>query len=861
MGTTRKPCEGCDGCSLDWRNDHAAAYGPMNAPILVIGEAPGKNEAAQGKPFVGKSGKTIRNTMAAFGIDPEKDVRWLNTAWCRPPANRAPTAHEQYQCAELVDRELALTQAKVILTLGRTAIDRLLGHEVVSRLSKRATWDGYCYPRSLWPEDVKLGHRMLAGAGVYKSGAKKGQPKDVREDLSLPLRISSSVVAIVAAYHPAAIQKTAFKEIQRLRQAVRIAKQVVDGAPIYEGPDMDSGWIFHYPSDWRVWGDGPRHLIVDIENDEFNITRVGLCEVVRGPGWVEMLGGRGSWPWSPALQELLCRLLGPDSPYDTIVGHNLTYDDAWLREAGVEIDQAKCLDTMLMAQIDEPDLLKGLGAMWRYLPPRVPWKYRGEEVAMGSYYNLDDVETTARVFMVLRNRLQKKGQWGLVKVVCQASFTIKRMSISGLGIDRQALEEWLAQQHIELVKLDQEWQELHPGINWNSTKQLQKLFLDLGIIEDSGDVDTGKVSTDKASLEKLSNSLDEPDHVRSIELLRSLRRISKLTATWGRGFIDKLDPDGVLRPNYLPQAKDEGNLGSAAGRLSSSPNVQNIPEEARFAIVSPLPGHVVMYADFSAIENRVMFRLAGDLEMLEKMDQPDYDPHTENLIAGMASLEEFWREAAQKKGVNQKYYQAQLEKHLAYVESGGDIRNHPIVNRRKVKTFLYAYTYGSGDQNIGESLGLKTAEAAALRMGYESAHPIITDWRTKVIEEARSKKCLQNPFGRIRYFWGVVNDGHTRNAAINFLPQSTVADMFWVLFPDIEAEIAPTRARLMTQVHDAFLISCPREGVQEVAGLVSNSMGREWPNIAPGFHVPVSVEVGLNWGDMVSVEEWIDASR
>lgn len=113
----------------------APAAGPGLAPRadwLIVGEAPGENEDLQGEPFVGQAGRLLDNMLKALGLSrqaqgaPEASVYILNVLKCRPPGNRNPQPEELLQCAPFLERQVALLQPKIIVAMGRFAMQSLL---------------------------------------------------------------------------------------------------------------------------------------------------------------------------------------------------------------------------------------------------------------------------------------------------------------------------------------------------------------------------------------------------------------------------------------------------------------------------------------------------------------------------------------------------------------------------------------------------------------------------------------------------------------------------------------------------------------------------------------------------------------
>jgi uracil-DNA glycosylase len=118
---------GCPLCKLSrTRKNAVAGEGLPSAKIMFIGEAPGKNEDEQGKPFVGYAGKILEKALTKAGIK-RSEVFITNVVKCRPPNNRVPEPDERSACRPYLDRQICVVSPKVICILGRTAYASLLG--------------------------------------------------------------------------------------------------------------------------------------------------------------------------------------------------------------------------------------------------------------------------------------------------------------------------------------------------------------------------------------------------------------------------------------------------------------------------------------------------------------------------------------------------------------------------------------------------------------------------------------------------------------------------------------------------------------------------------------------------------------
>lgn len=129
----------CRACPLAATRQHTVfADGAPGCPVVMVGEAPGAEEDAQGKPFVGKSGQLLTAALAAVGFERGKEVAIVNVLKCRPPRNRDPQASEVTLCRHFLDRQLELLAPRVIVLMGRPAASAVLATDLsIGRLRTR----------------------------------------------------------------------------------------------------------------------------------------------------------------------------------------------------------------------------------------------------------------------------------------------------------------------------------------------------------------------------------------------------------------------------------------------------------------------------------------------------------------------------------------------------------------------------------------------------------------------------------------------------------------------------------------------------------------------------------------------------
>jgi uracil-DNA glycosylase family 4 len=147
---------GFDGCGLKATAKNTCFYrGAERAPLLIVGEAPGREEDMEGKPFVGRAGMLLDKMLVAMGLT-ERDVHITNIVYWRPPGNRTPTAQEALACRPFLERQVALVKPRVVLALGGAAAKQLFD-----------VAEGIMRIRGKWREAELGGHKVRAMATLH----------------------------------------------------------------------------------------------------------------------------------------------------------------------------------------------------------------------------------------------------------------------------------------------------------------------------------------------------------------------------------------------------------------------------------------------------------------------------------------------------------------------------------------------------------------------------------------------------------------------------------------------------------------------------------------------------------------------
>ena len=352
--------------------------------------------------------------------------------------------------------------------------------------------------------------------------------------------------------------------------------------------------------------------------------------------------------------------------------------------------------------------------------------------------------------------------------------------------------------------------------NINSPKQLAEILFDklqLPVLKR-----TGTTRTPSTAVEVLEELAAQHDICRAI---LDWRGLAKLKGT----YIDALP--GLVNPETGRVHTQISQAVAATGRLSSSdPNLQNIPirteigREIRKAFVAE-PGHLLVSADYSQIELRVLAHLSGDESLIEAFERGD-DIHDQTAA---------------------KVF-------------GADSSLDPHELRRRAKIINYALLYGKTAFTLAKDIGVPQQAAQQFIDAYFAGFPRVRTFIDQTLEDARKTGVVKTMFGRRRPVPELTSRNRMISAAaervaVNMPIQGTAADILKRAMIDVHAALAAsrTRAKMILTVHDELLFEAPREAADETAALVKEKMSKAVP-----LRVPLDVDVGIgeNWRDAKS---------
>ena len=142
MEIVKRRVENCTTCPLHLhRNNVVVGEGSLDTPIIFVGEGPGEEEDKTGRPFVGKAGQLLDKILESVGLK-RSDVYITNVVKCRPPNNRTPTSAEQRACLHFLLAQIEIINPKVIVALGATALNALLGsnYQITKVRGRKFEW-------------------------------------------------------------------------------------------------------------------------------------------------------------------------------------------------------------------------------------------------------------------------------------------------------------------------------------------------------------------------------------------------------------------------------------------------------------------------------------------------------------------------------------------------------------------------------------------------------------------------------------------------------------------------------------------------------------------------------------------------
>ena len=517
------------------------------------------------------------------------------------------------------------------------------------------------------------------------------------------------------------------------------------------------------------------------------------------------------------------------------VGHNLKYDAHVMARAingGFSItpvDDTMCLSYVLDAGRQSSHKLDDLAeihlghSMIKYAD--VCGK-GAKQIGFGELkpdealdYAAEDADYTLRLWRMLKPRLASEAKSSVYERLERPLIAvIAAMEGEGIKVNRQALASMSGQFATRMAELETLIHGLAgESFNIGSPKQLGEILFDKMGLRGGKKSKTGAWSTSADVLDDLV-----AEGVEIAEKILEWRQISKLKSTYADALVESIHPDsGRVHTSF-------SMVGASTGRLSSSdPNLQNIPirtpegRQIRTAFV-PEPGSVLISADYSQIELRLVAHVAGEDSMIRAFQEGmDIHAQTASEVFGVP-LDAMTPET-----------------------------------RRRAKAINFGIIYGISGFGLARQLAIPQGEARDYIRAYFERFPGIRGYMDDMKLKAREDGFVETLFGRRLYIMGITASnpaqrGFAERQAINAPIQGTAADIIklaMVQMPKTLAE-AKSPARMLLQVHDELVFECPEEAAGDAVTLIRRVM-EEAASPVLNLSVPLIAEanIGASWDE------------
>ena len=509
------------------------------------------------------------------------------------------------------------------------------------------------------------------------------------------------------------------------------------------------------------------------------------------------------------------------------IGQNLKYDIQILRNYGIMV-QGKIFDTMLAHFLLDPesgnsmDLLAERHLNYKTIPYEEIVGPRGKDQKTIDQidpqivcdYACEDADITLQLKEVLAKKIDEQDLNKLLHEVEEPlSFVLAEMEYEGVKVDTEVLGKMSGELDEVSKEVQQEIFEI-AGVDFNirSPKQLGEiLFEKLKLAEKPKKTKSGQYATGEEILLKLAN-----EHPIATKIL-AFREYQKLKST----YVDALPK--LISPASHRIHTDYKQTVATTGRLSSNnPNLQNIPvrtekgKEIRKAFIPPSNDHLIMSADYSQIELRIMAAFSKDKSMIAAFNN-GVDIHS-NTAAKVFSVD-----------------LTGVEPHM----------------RRKAKEVNFGIIYGISAFGLSQNLNISRGEAQEIIDAYFAQFPNVKKYMDETIEKARKDQFVKTILGRRRYLRNInsknflMRDVDERNA-INTPIQGSAADIIKIAMINIHEWMKSEnlRSKMIMQVHDELVFDMHKEEQDFLKRKVEEFMKHAHPLEVP---MEIGIGVGENW--------------
>lgn len=809
----------CDLCPelAESRQNIVNGIGRQHAKVVVVGQAPGREEDKRAVPFIGPAGKTLKNWLRAAGFHPERDVYYANATRCIGPKDkngkeRDPSDKEIANCRDYLLDEIEWVDPSIIVPAGGIALQTLYEKVGITQLRGAVLWNS------------ELGKKMVP------------------------------ILHPASAFHVWSNEKYGIADLTKALREAQKPDKMPQGLGTYQAC-LDVESVEHL-ADLVEREAGVLSFDTETTSLDWQTGNVLCVGVSWHPGTafaVPVLGQHEKEVWTPEEKKrviaALRRIFENNIPK---IAQNGKFDLLFLKHnLGIEVENFT-FDTMLAYHLFHEEVGHALETLCNLYTNmgdygRDAREYKQEMALCPTgklwKYQCADADCTLRVALILDEMLDAdpKLRWIFENITMPMSTATMHMEENGVLVDGEKAEK-LVETYDTLVGV--ELAKLHaiPGVpeklNHRADAQVRTLLFDtLGLSK--SDILTDKSrepSVKKEALEEIG--VDTHPIIPILIRVKGLEQIMKM---YLKGAIPEKREEGKYKKGLLSRiSKIDYRLhtgyrvdGTETGRLSASPNIQNIAGEGKSEEGAPIreifiapPGRVLLLADFSQIELRGLAYIAEDERLID-------------VLEGGTDVHDF------------------VARELFDVPDGVDVTKE---ERRKAKTFNFGLGYGMTKVAIAKRLGCSEERAQELLDMYFDIIEKLPDYFAKQRRAIKNRGITHNIFGRRRFFYGVKTMqhfrgyrrqmGHIYREAYNFPVQSSASDIHSLatIAVDQDTWLRDNEVWLVASIHDSVMIECDAEIALEVARHLQELMSRTALEVTARIGRPWVVPVDVEWG-------------
>ncbi len=803
--------------------------GPLDAKIMLVAEAPGETEERTGQPFTGSSGQLLKQMLQHSGID-YNSCYVTNVANERPPNNMFKYFYD-----------------------GKTR------NEPSERLLE---WQSNLRDKI---EKIKPNVVIALGAEALKAITNRKGIKSWRGNV-----LTYRDIKIIPTYHPAAVMRQySFHPIVEmdLAKANRESKfpEIREGKyNLLIKPSLQQtlSWLKdckHSPRvSWDIETVGKHIRCIGLARGSQECPDAIVIPFIKFPSTdmilpseknilrIGSVSGEMSSYWNSHDEMLVLRAVAEvmESKFIQKIGQNSISFDApiLLEEFKMEIKN-HYLDTMHAFHLMYSELPMGLSFLNTImLDYNNYWtdKRTDDDMSEWKYCGMDAISTLVLSYKI-EHELINANMKSLYRHINNLAIALTRVQERGITIDDDARKKMLIFQKDKLVSIKKEIEAVAgKEFNPNSPKQVKELLYDK--LKFPASYKDGKATADEASLKKIMKRYPGETVVRDIV---KYRKVSKLINT----FLDmNLDSDGKMRTSYNVSGTKSGRISSSKTLWDTGMNLQNIPagkskgvENIRNLFVA---SKVRMIGEAHEQNYKQKIFVKADLEQAEALVVAEILlRHKDSTLYHLHQDKNFDVHSWMATHI----FRTHVEEVTKHQRDIGKLANH-------------SGNYGAGPGVLVNKAAKEEIEGIDFNMAKQilaarhKAIPGLKVWWRWVERQLRSTRILTTCFGRKRIFFGRM-DEHTFRDAYSFEPQSIVGEVTNRILTTIELN-PESKIDLLLQVHDEIDGECYEEDLDCVVEEIKQaSMIPIFINAVP-LIIPISVEVGPNWRDLVPYEEY-----